>query len=145
MVQPWCIFDSCSPYTTINLSVLNSMYFTAFSMLVHHNCTTANNRTIRSFDLQGVCQFMTQIKYLSCIKKCVFLWTILKNMCYAECSDDKKRTKQPHYTKIFNNLFTNLIKRHYFITNEYDNYIQKYKSLQKFKPGTNNLVSHMLY
>ena len=66
-------------------------------------------------------------------------------MCYAECSDDKKRTKQPHYTKIFNNLFTNLIKRHYFITNEYDNYIQKYKSLQKFKPGTNNLVSHMLY
>lgn len=40
------------------------MYFTAFSMLVHHNCTTDNNRTIRSFDLQGVCQFMTQIKYL---------------------------------------------------------------------------------
>ncbi len=145
MVQPWCIFDSCSPYSTINLSVLNSMYFTAFSMLVHHNCTTDNNRTIRGFDLQGVCQFMTQIKYLSCIKKCVFLWTILKNMCYAECSDDKKRIKRLKHTKIFEDLFTDLITRHYFITNEYNNYLQKHKSLLKISRITMKSVNRRLF
>ena len=121
------------------------MYFTAFSMLVHHNCTTDNNRTIRSFDLQGVCQFMTQIKYLLSAKKFMFLSTNLKNVCYIECSDDRKRIKRLKHTKIFEDLFTDLITRHYFITNEYNNYLQKHKSLQKFKPGTNNLVSHMLY
>lgn len=145
MVQPWCIFDSCSPYNTINLSVLNSMYFTAFSMLVHHNCTTDNNRTIRSFDLQGVCQFMTQIKYLLSAKKFMFLSTNLKNVCYIECSDDRKRIKRLKHTKIFEDLFTDLITRHYFITNEYNNYLQKHKSLLKISRITIKSVNRRLF
>ena len=145
MVQPWCIFDSCSPYNTINLSVLNSMYFTDFSMLVHHNCTTDNNRTIRSFDLQGVCQFMTQIKYLLSAKKFIFLLTNLKNVCYIECSDNRKRIKRLKHTKIFEDLFTDLITRHYFITNEYNNHLQKHKSLLKISRTTMKSVNHRLF
>ena len=145
MVQPWCIFDSYSPYSTINLYVLNSMYFTAFSMLVHHNCTTDNNRTIRSFDLQGVCQFMTQIKYLLSAKKFMFLSTNLKNVYYIECSDDRKRIKRLKHTKIFEDLFTDLITRHYFITNEYNNYLQKHKSLLKISRITMKSVNRRLF
>ena len=71
----------------------------------------------------------------------MFLWTILKNMCYAECSDDKKRIKRLKHTKIFEDLFTDLITRHYFITNEYNNYLQKHKSLLKISRTTMKSVN----